>query len=80
MSNVIGIDIGVGSTKVVSLAKVDKGIVLDVVGETKTPNSVWTQGDPKKMAEVAGAIKLLMADLKIRAKQAVVSLPEDEVV
>lgn len=76
----MGIDIGVGSTKVVVLDKSDKGVELEAIGETKTPNGVWMKGDQKKMAEVAGAIKLLLADLKIHHKQAVVSLPEDQVV
>ncbi len=80
MSNVIGIDIGVGSIKIISLSKGEKGTVLDVIGEAKTPNSEWIKGDGKKMAELVGVIKTLMADLKLKAKQAVVSLPEEEVV
>ncbi len=80
MSNVIGIDLGVGSIKIVSLSKGDKGVALDVIAETKTPNSGWLKGDHKKVAELVASIKSLMSDSKIRAKQAVVSLPEDEIV
>lgn len=80
MSNLLGIDIGVGSIKIVSLSKNNKGVVLDAIAEAKTPIDDWTKGDHKKIGELAAFIKSLLADAKIRARQAVVSLPEDEIV
>lgn len=83
MSNTIGIDIGVGSVKIISISKSSNGsIVLDAMGETKTPLVEWTKPDKtgKAINEVANAIKILLADLKIKPTQAVTSLPEDEVV
>jgi len=82
MSNIIGIDIGVGSIKVVSISKGSGKLVLDVIGEAKTPRVQWTKEDKtgKAIGELSIAIKSLLSDLKIRANQAVTSLPEDEVV
>jgi type IV pilus assembly protein PilM len=82
MSNVIGLDIGVGSIKIVSVSKGPSGLILDSLGETKTPLVDWTKPDKtgKPLQEVANAIKLLISDLKIKPTQAVTSLPEDEVV
>jgi type IV pilus assembly protein PilM len=82
MSNIIGIDIGVGSIKLVSVSKDAKGITLDAIGETKTPRVAWTKEDKtgKSVGEVAVAIKLLLSDLKIKSSSVVTSLPEDEVV
>ena len=71
-----------GSIKLVSLSKGTTSLVLDAIGETKTPLVNWTKPDKtgKPMVEVANAIKILLSDLKIKPAQAVVSLPEDEVV
>jgi type IV pilus assembly protein PilM len=82
MSNIIGIDIGVGSIKIVSISKGEKKLVLEAIGEAKTPRVQWTKEDKtgKAIEEVAAAIKLLLSDLKIKATQAITSLPEDEVV
>ncbi|MFZ2153137.1 MAG: type IV pilus assembly protein PilM [Microgenomates group bacterium] len=82
MSNTIGLDIGIGSIKLVSISNSTSGMVLDSIGETKTPQVDWTKNDPsgKAMTEVANAIKLLLGDLKIKPTQVVTSLPEDEVV
>lgn len=83
MSNTIGLDIGVGSVKLVSISKASSGgMVLDAIGETKTPMVDWTKEDKtgKAVNEVANAIKILLTDLKIKPTQAVTSLPEDEVV
>lgn len=83
MSNTIGLDIGVGSVKLVSISKGSNGVtVLDAIGETKTPLTDWTKADKtgKSLNEVANAIKILIADLKIKPTQAITSLPEDEVV
>ncbi len=83
MSNTIGLDIGVGSVKLVSVSKNSTGITtLDAIGETKTPLVDWTKPDKsgKSLLEVSNAIKILLSDLKIKPTQAVASLPEDEVV
>lgn len=82
MSEFFGIDIGVGSIKIVSLLKDKDGLVLDAIGEIKTPRINWldegASGDSLK--QIGNSIKGLMTDLKIKSKQAVVSLPEDKVV
>lgn len=82
MSDVLGIDIGIGSIKLVSVIKEEKGLVLNSIGEAKTPRVAWTKEDKtgKAMTEVAEAMKGLLNDLKIKTKQVVTSLPEDEVV
>ena len=79
MSDVLGIDIGVGSIKVVSLSKQGDKIVLDSLGESKSPRVDWSKSDKDK-EETATAIKNLLNDLKIKSKKVVTSLPEDEVV
>ncbi|MDP4009593.1 MAG: type IV pilus assembly protein PilM [Candidatus Shapirobacteria bacterium] len=83
MSDVLGIDIGANSIKVISLTKEGKNIVLDVVGETKNSKIDWMK-DPEKnikqINEVAAEIKALLNDLKIKTKKAVVCLPEDQVI
>lgn len=83
MSDILGIDIGANSIKVISLTKEGKNIVLDVVGETKNSKTNWMK-DPEKnvkeINEVAAQIKALLNDLKIKAKKAVVCLPEDQVI
>lgn len=83
MSDISGIDIGVGSIKLVSVSK-DGGdkLVLDAIGETKSPRVDWLKAEKndKAVLEMATAIKLLLSDLKIKSKKVVTSLPEDEVV
>lgn len=81
MSKVVGIDIGAGSLKAVSLTKESNGIVvLDSVGEMKTPRVEWMKGDPKAISEIAKSIKTLMIESKSKSVQAVTCLPEEEVV
>lgn len=81
MSNIIGMDIGVGSIKVVSISKVGDKLILGALGETKTPRVDWIKDTTgKSMAEMVVAVKLLLSDLKIKVNQVVTSLPEDEVV
>ncbi len=81
MSNILGVDVGRNTIKVVSISKNDnKNLVLDVIGEAKTPRVDWQKGDAKAMNEVAGTIKNLLSDLKVKSKQVVVSMPEEEVV
>lgn len=82
MSNVLGIDIGVGSIKVVSLTKVADKYILDTLGETKTPRVDWLKGESrqKAMAEIEVSLKSLLNDLKVKATQVVTCLPEDVVI
>jgi type IV pilus assembly protein PilM len=81
MSNILGVDIGQSSIKVVSVNKDDgKGFILETLGEVKTPSINWRNGDSKGLAEVAGSLKNLISDLKIKSKQAVANMPENEVV
>lgn len=82
MSDILGIDIGVGSIKIVSVSKENEKVILESIGESKSPRVDWlkTEKGEKAMAEVAGALKMLLSDAKIRAKKVITSLPEDEVV
>lgn len=82
MSNIVGLDLGVGMIKAVSLTKTKTGLILDALGETKGPRVDWVRGENKVAGtkEMGTAIKKLFADLKIKAKQAVACIPEDEVV
>lgn len=68
--------------KAVSLSKSGNTFVLDALGETKGPRADWVRGQNKAsgMKEMAAAIKKLLSDLKIRSRQAVACIPEDEVV
>jgi len=84
MSDLLGIDIGHDTIKLVSIFKDASGLVLEVLGETKTPEMDDETGVNKNkyFNEVAEALKVLMADLKIKAKgmRVVVDLPESEVI
>lgn len=82
MSDILGIDIGVGSIKVVSVSQEADKIILESIGESKSPRVDWlkTEKSDKAMSEVAGALKILLNDAKIRSKKVITSLPEDEVV
>ncbi|MBP9817960.1 type IV pilus assembly protein PilM [Candidatus Shapirobacteria bacterium] len=82
MTGQIGIDVGVGSIKIVQVSKEGEKLVLGAIGEAKTPRVDWLKGENKNKAlvEVGNAIKMLMSDMKIKASQVVASLPEDEVV
>lgn len=83
MTNLIGLDVGVGSIKLVSFTGNPGKLVLNSIGEAKTPRVAWTKEDKsgKAVKEVAEAIKKLVRDLKLGGSiQAVTCLPEDEVV
>lgn len=82
MSNILGVDIGIDTIKVVSVSKSGEEFILDVIGETKTPNNEWqkSNGKGKSFEDMVTALKGLLADLKIRPDQAVACLPEDEIV
>jgi type IV pilus assembly protein PilM len=82
MSDIIGVDLGLGSIKAVALNKVGEKQVLAAIGEVKTPNGEWMKAEAlkKNVEEVAVALKSLIKDLKIGNRQAVVALPEYEIV
>ena len=70
---IIGVDLGVGSIKVVSLAKDGDKIVLENIGEVKTPKF-------EKISDLSLVLKNLIKEMKLEGSQAVVSLPEDKIV
>jgi len=79
--SILGIDIGQSTIKAVSLNKVEgKGLVLESLGEVKLPRTDWQKGESKALDEVASALKSLLVDLKIKAKEVVACMSEDEVV
>jgi len=82
MSDIVGIDLGLGSIKVVALNKSGENFVLSAVGEIKTPNSEWMKSDStkKSVEDVGVALRNLLKDLKISGRQAVTALPEYEIV
>ena len=81
MNSVVGIDLGMGSIKVVALSQNQENCFLDLIGEAKTPRLEWYKpGGKKAMEEVAKALKSLLKELKVDNRQVVASLPESEVV
>jgi len=81
MKSVVGIDLGMGSIKVVGLSRNGESYFLDLVGEAKTPRLDWYKtGGKKAMEEVAKVLKSLLKELKVNDRQVVASLPENEVV
>lgn len=82
MSNYLGIDIGQSSIKIVSVNKDNKErLVLDNIAEEKLNLSEVNKNDLNKRWEAAGkAIKTIIADNKIKNKQVVAALPENEVI
>lgn len=82
MSDVVGIDLGLGSIKVVSLNNNQGKLTLAAVGEAKTPAVEWmkAESNKKNIEEVATAVKNLLKDLKISNRQVVTALPEYEIV
>lgn len=81
MSSIIGIDIGQSTVKIASLSSDNSKIVLNAIGESKIPKTENKEVDRDKfLIEVGKEIKNLLNDLKIRDKQTVVSLPENEVI
>lgn len=82
MSDIIGVDLGLGTIKVVALNGNQGKVVLAGVGEIKTPAVEWmkAEANKKNIEEVATALKSLTKDLKLIGRQAVVALPEYEIV
>jgi type IV pilus assembly protein PilM len=82
MAQVFGVDVGVGSIKIVSLAKDKEVVHLESLGEIKTPRSDWLAdtSNEKAKQDIAEAIKKLMGDIKLKGRQAITCLPEDKVI
>ncbi len=82
MSGILGIDIGHGSIKLVLVGKDANGVIsLESIGETKSPAiDEKNINDSKYFNELANALKSLLGDLKIKNKQVVASLSENEVI
>ena len=81
MNDFFGIDIGVGSIKIVAMTKNGDQLSLSAIGETPNKGIGWLKDNNKKSIEaVASSIKILMSDMKLKLKMATTSLPEDEVV
>lgn len=82
MSDVLGIDIGQNTVKVVSITTDAAGkMVLTAVGETKIPKIESADKNRQKyLTSLADSIKSLLSELKIKGKKVVVDLPENEVV
>ena len=81
MSSILGIDIGQSTVKIACLSSDNSKVVLEAIGESRTPQSENKETDRDKvLIETGKVIKTLLSDLKIKDKQAVVSLPENEVI
>jgi len=81
MSSILGIDIGQNTVKITCLSDDSSKIVLSAIGESRTPKTDNKEIDRDKfLIGVGQAIKNLLNDLKIKSKQAVVSLPENEII
>lgn len=81
MSSIVGIDISQKTVKIACLSNENSKIVLESIGEIKLPQVEKNEINKDKFLMVFGkSIKSLLNDLKIKGKQVVVSLPEDEVV
>jgi len=82
MESLYGIDVGVGSIKLVSIVKEKDKLVLQDLAEAETPDVDWLRSKDKNnsMAAVSKIIKSLVAEAKLKTKKVVTCLPEDEVV
>ena len=82
MENFLGIDIGDNSIKVASFHKEKEMIFLDVIGETRIPSVNWKgdNNDEKVTIEIAEKLKSLLVELKVKEKQVVSCISEDNVI
>lgn len=75
-----GLDLGASKIKIVQLKRSGDKVNLVSVGEIPAPRPGVRGSTKSQWAETAGAIKKLVTDLKLRTKNAVVSLPEGDVI
>jgi len=82
MSNIVGVDLGMSSIKIVALDKEQNSTVLKAIGELKTPATEWykPEASKKMIDELAASLKSLLKELKLSDRQAVTALPEYEIV
>lgn len=82
MSDIVGIDIGRNTVKLVSLSRNGNVLSLDSLGEIKLPMMEIKSDEEKAkfLIETEKLIKDLINDLKIRPKQVIAGLPENEVI
>lgn len=82
MNNYLGIDIGQSSVKMVLVNKEKEGnFFLENIGEAKLELNESNQNDlGKRWEEVGKVIKTIISDSKIKTKQVVAALPENEVI
>lgn len=82
MNNYLGVDIGQSSVKIVSINKENKDkFVLESIGEGKLNLSESNKADMgKRWGAVEKAIKTIIADNRVKTKQVVAALPENEVI
>ncbi len=81
MTSILGVDIGQNSVKISCISNDASKLSLISIGESKIiqPNNTKDDKD-NLLAETAKVIKNLMLELKIKNKQAIFSLPEDQVI
>jgi len=78
MNEILGIDIGVGSIKIVVISKNGDQLSLEAIGETVNKGSSWLKdGSKKSLDAVAGSIKMLLSDMKIKQYKACKKLPQE---
>lgn len=75
-----GLEIGDSSIKLVQLKKEKEGLVVFALGETASPQPRVNGGSESQWQEMAGAIKSLVKELKLKTKNVVAGLPESEVI
>ncbi len=81
MSSILGIDIGQNTVKIACLSNENSKVSLEIINEIKTPKFENEKIDRDKfLNEVGKIVKKSLDDLKIKNRQAVVSLPENEVI
>lgn len=82
MSGVVGVDIGHGSIKLAIINKEISGVfLLENIGESKIPLvNDRDENRAKYFDSVGSSLKSLLGDLKIKTKQVVANLPENDVI
>ncbi len=81
MSSILGIDIGKSTVKIACISDYNSKIILETLGESRIPKFENIEDNNDKfLNEVGNIIKKMLNDLKIKNKQAVVSLSENEVI
>lgn len=80
MGNLFGLDIGSSTIKIVQLAKESGKFTLLSLGRIQSPQPGMAGETESQWAEVAGAVKKLINELKLKSKNVAINLPEHEVI